>query len=570
MKLSYYLVFCYFSFFLVNAQIIVPKNGRLNDHCKALIKQEKFFPSDTASLKKFIIPLSKNRNFIPLYYAFLANGYVAFQDNVKSKDKVLYEKSIKLASQLNNNSLIVWTKYNYITHLYKYRKYQIMQPILLDLLEDLKNIDKKQIILPGETFKTIGWIMQTFLDYDESDYYLNLALKYCESNSSNQASLLDNLGINYYKKENFTKALQYFDRAKDIAIKINDSLRLAKTLGNKALVFEKQKKYELAIQLLNEDIRISKILKEDKNTMFALTALGRIYLQLKKFDAATLVLKQAYDIAILKPYFKRSELEIILLKLELLKLQPNDVNELNLRRRIAVIEDSLKSTDGDEQIQFLKWQIQKAKFQKKLSDAEIEYNKLKTRKRVLGIIIVFSSIMLLYIYYLQRKKHFKLNEAYENRVLELEEQKTQIENKLKASSESFKNQVEYLKDKNIQINKLKNEIEKIKYSSSFYLEAKRGKLNALLESHLMTEENWMSFKRQFENEYPEFSSYLKTNFPSLTNSNLRIIYLQKLGFSNLEISEILGITLDAVKKAKQRLKKKLSDKHEILFSFKKN
>jgi DNA-binding CsgD family transcriptional regulator len=55
------------------------------------------------------------------------------------------------------------------------------------------------------------------------------------------------------------------------------------------------------------------------------------------------------------------------------------------------------------------------------------------------------------------------------------------------------------------------------------------------------------------------------NFPEITASNLRIILLQKLGFSNADISGLLGITVEAVKKSKQRLKRKLGDKYDLLF-----
>ena len=83
----------------------------------------------------------------------------------------------------------------------------------------------------------------------------------------------------------------------------------------------------------------------------------------------------------------------------------------------------------------------------------------------------------------------------------------------------------------------------------------------------MTEDNWIRFKREFEKEFPEFCQYLFTNFPELTDSNKRIIFLQKLGFSNIEISQFLGITTDAVKKAKQRLKKKFGNNQDLSFLF---
>ena len=58
---------------------------------------------------------------------------------------------------------------------------------------------------------------------------------------------------------------------------------------------------------------------------------------------------------------------------------------------------------------------------------------------------------------------------------------------------------------------------------------------------------------------------LLTEFPELTVSNIRILMLQKLNFSNNETAELLGVTTDAIKKSKQRLKKKLGTKSNLLF-----
>ncbi|MFV0178198.1 hypothetical protein OBK28_01255 [Empedobacter falsenii] len=80
-------------------------------------------------------------------------------------------------------------------------------------------------------------------------------------------------------------------------------------------------------------------------------------------------------------------------------------------------------------------------------------------------------------------------------------------------------------------------------------------MNNLLNSHLMTDENWNNFKKVFASEKADFVSYLENNFSDLTESNLRIIYLTKLGLTNIEIAHLLGITPDSVKKAKQRLRK---------------
>ena len=63
----------------------------------------------------------------------------------------------------------------------------------------------------------------------------------------------------------------------------------------------------------------------------------------------------------------------------------------------------------------------------------------------------------------------------------------------------------------------------------------------------------------------DFYNQLISDFPDFTESNLRIILLSKLGLSNQDVSSLLGVTIDAVKKAKQRLKKKIgSDYNSIL------
>src|SRR5690606_2572518 len=91
------------------------------------------------------------------------------------------------------------------------------------------------------------------------------------------------------------------------------------------------------------------------------------------------------------------------------------------------------------------------------------------------------------------------------------------------------------------------------------------KLDELLQSHLLTHENWTQFKSTFRNEKPKHAIYLEENFPDLTDANLRVIYLTILELNNAEIARILGVTLSAVKKTKQRLRQKYEEQYDELF-----
>ncbi len=142
--------------------------------------------------------------------------------------------------------------------------------------------------------------------------------------------------------------------------------------------------------------------------------------------------------------------------------------------------------------------------------------------------------------------------------------------KLHATHRTLESYRTYLSEKNRQIEQLETEISLARTSEISYLKDNRQQLETLLESHLMTSENWENFKKVFQQEYPKYMRYLQENFPDLTDSNMRIILLTKLELTNQEIGRILAITVEAVKKSKQRLRKKYGDTYELLFSVPEN
>ena len=104
--------------------------------------------------------------------------------------------------------------------------------------------------------------------------------------------------------------------------------------------------------------------------------------------------------------------------------------------------------------------------------------------------------------------------------------------------ESFKKQIDHLKNKNTDSAVVKH-------------------LEELMDAHIMTDDTWMEFKKIFLKVYPNFFFYVKKNFLSLSETDMRLLTLIKLQSSNKEISNMLGITIEGVKKAKQRLRKKM-------------
>lgn len=63
---------------------------------------------------------------------------------------------------------------------------------------------------------------------------------------------------------------------------------------------------------------------------------------------------------------------------------------------------------------------------------------------------------------------------------------------------------------------------------------------------------------ELDSSYRHFQQTLKSRYPHLTSYNLRLCIYLKSNLSTKEIATLLNITPDSVKKAKHRLRKKMS------------
>ncbi len=72
------------------------------------------------------------------------------------------------------------------------------------------------------------------------------------------------------------------------------------------------------------------------------------------------------------------------------------------------------------------------------------------------------------------------------------------------------------------------------------------------------DKNWESFTQYFEQVHKDFAVTVQNKYPEVTKNELRFMALIKMNMSSKEIASILNISNDGVKKARQRLRKKMS------------
>lgn len=86
---------------------------------------------------------------------------------------------------------------------------------------------------------------------------------------------------------------------------------------------------------------------------------------------------------------------------------------------------------------------------------------------------------------------------------------------------------------------------------------------ALLENSLSSEEEWEKFKEKFQHLNPNFLNELLLKHPDLSKSEIRLLTLVRIGYSQKEIASFLSIAPDSVKKARTRVRKKMNLPEEI-------
>ncbi len=491
---------------------------------------------------------------------FLGALYARQCDDLNDKSTALYKEAVAMAENCKNNALQIWTNTQTGFYFYSYNEYAQALPCFLKSSRALDKEVDSELLEGAEVLKLNAYFFGTITEHDKSISYLNRALKLVSPQSKNYADMLNALGNCYLNKDDLNKAETYFEQTKQNALQNQDEMRYAKALGDLARVYKRKKNWQQAERLLLEDIRLSELHNSNRNVIFARLQLGKLYLEKGDIDKAYQTLTAAKQYASNKTYLKGFQMEIVKLLLEVAVKQNNVKEELSLRRELSLLQ-SVTQTYNQETINRIALETQKEKIQWQLEAEAEKTERIQLLKQmwITVSILLFAIAILIFFLYKHRLK--QRTTEFEHKLLSFQYEKAQSEHRLTAANNSLASFHTFLEEKNKQIKLLETEIQNINSKEE------KVTLEKLLSSNLMTNENWKLFKQAFIEEQQEYYNSLMTDFPGLTESNLRIVLLQKIGLNNSETANLLGITSEAVKKAKQRMRKKYSQRFDDALEF---
>lgn len=353
------------------------------------------------------------------------------------------------------------------------------------------------------------------------------------------------------------EALNYFFKALKIAETKRDSIWIGIISSNIGSIYFRRNEYDRAQPFLETGYR--EALKHGDLGIALGSAILMASNQLSKgeMDQAGKNLKIADDLVIKVNKVNRW-VDYYKLKSRWHELRNEPAKALAMRLQYESAKDSLQKVNNVAEVERVKLRWEMDKHQTEIATVQARARtEMLTRNFIIAVLFLLMIISIL-IY--NRRLVAKKNE-YDLLMKEeelLKSEKERAEEALRHASQSLTFFTDSLRDKNRIIEEFKAELERLHAQVGHPPDEERlRQLDELIQSHIMTDEAWREFQRLFERVHYGFIARLRSKFEVITETDIRLLALLKLGLNNREMSNVLGVTTEAIKKSRQRLRKKI-------------
>lgn len=425
----------------------------------------------------------------------------------------------------------------------------------------LKQADLRNLSYLSDFHETIGLSYYYFRRFGQARQHFSQALATHPDNPTSLITIYNTIGLIHRDLQQLDSSRIYFLKALDIANKSNDTEWKGIISGNLGYYYWKNNDLKQAEKLCQIDLRISLASNQYGSAIAALSLLADIDIHNNRLDEATKKLNQAFEI--LQENGSATNRRTVYRVQTLLLEKKGDYRAaLESHRQFIAYKDSVNQEIDLENFNNMEFQINFEKKQAEISLLAAE--RAQDEEFIIWLYVFISTIIIAFFVILLevRKKRQK-----GQKILVLE--KLRIEEELINTEREMRNMLSNLMEKNELVNQLRDEIESFHTNQDEKsLEEKEKLFDRLQSFTLLTEEDWLEFKKLFERLNPGFFDYFTRTFPDMTNAEIRLATLIKLNLSNLEMAKTLGISPDSVRKTNLRLRKKLEiEQQDELITF---
>jgi tetratricopeptide (TPR) repeat protein len=387
---------------------------------------------------------------------------------------------------------------------------------------------------------TLGNCYYHFGEYQEAVKYLEKRARLPDYwNSLILApALCNNLALCYQQLKQYDSAATWFNKAHENAVVLKDSFYIVLSLGNLGYTYYLQHQYDKALPLLKTDYTGSMRLGQTGSAINAAMTLADIHIKKGEpalaehyMNASRTYVYNSANASLLRNWYQNLY--------NLSRAKADYKNATRYGDSLLAYKDSLSTIQDKKAFNQALLKLETEKHRNELNQLEERRKQqILLRNCLLAGLVLLTLIALLW---------------FNRQVLKRNKEKELAQQQLQFAEQELISFTRQLNEKNDLLEKLRDEMNQENYHND-----REGNIDKLLTSTILTEYDWKKFRQLFEKVYPGFFIRLKEKMPDLNASDIRLLALTKLQLPPKNIASMLGVTYDAVKKARQRLRKKIN------------
>jgi len=377
----------------------------------------------------------------------------------------------------------------------------------------LKTIDGSYLPAKRAAFANLGLLYLDNKNYDSATYYFEEGLKeYALSDTSlpinkyNIASIYLNIAMVQYEKKEYEKGIKT----------LNNSLKLFKEIDNRSSIASVYASMGSGYQYLNDDKMALEYYLKAKNmidSFHSLIVKEQIFKSLTDYYTEKSDYKNAYKNII--EYEKMHDSLIV-------QSYKTTLAEMEVKYAVQEKTNKIESLNKEKRIIFS-----------------------SATALVLSLMFISSIIILILNQRRLKQKNARIQSEAKSHLAQLEIKNAQY--KLDRITLNLHEKSAFIKD-------LQDEIEKLGNKDDQKNMEERVQL--LRETRILTDDDWKEYYGIFNEIYPSFSKQIE-HYEDLSVGDKRQLIFLKLGLKQKEIAYLMGISYEGVKRARQRLSKKI-------------
>lgn len=359
---------------------------------------------------------------------------------------------------------------------------------------------------------------------------------------------LNTIGLIYARQKEWGKAQVYHRKTIARAAAFHDKVWVGIGLGNLGQAFMAQQQNDSALFYLRRSYKITSNItnRAPEDAAYSSLAIAKVFLKQQQHDSVWHYLRSSQQLA--RNYIRdltesleyRRRLLVVLVELN--QGVGNYQTALHLSDSLNTIKDSLQYLLDARILNRAVSKVEVDRYQAELKLLESQKNLSQLRFYLLiGIGLALIVVVGLLFYRFRRRK---------KRQIEL------AEKELHHAEELLGAYLSSLKEKTALVESLVAELHHLPATNNLDKSNVAIKIESLVSSTILTDDTWQHFRRLFEQVYPGFVYRLKERFPDLSPAETRLLILTKLNQSTRDMAQTLGISVDAIRKARYRLRKK--------------